>query len=230
MTQHITLSDARIQVCGLPWFGESAPRLYRFPQRMQGDLPEGIFAAGKQTAGVRLRCRTDTTTLGLLAEFPPFGVRTNMTQFTTHGVSTYVDGPCWSARIPKPEGGKVELELVEAGALQELRQPGLVQVDQLRSQALHLFDRGLDHFPNRAIGLLIANQLQEHSETSPVQRSLVQELGVAVGNLALGEPGALIGRIEPDGRIEHHHQIGNAARQGATEVSSMRERNDAVPA
>ena len=51
----IALPDSRVQVCGLPWFAEMAPRLWRFPERMQENLPEGLVAAGKQTAGVRLR-------------------------------------------------------------------------------------------------------------------------------------------------------------------------------
>ena len=43
------------QVCGLPWFSETAPHLWRFPERMKTELPEGLFEAGKQTAGMAPR-------------------------------------------------------------------------------------------------------------------------------------------------------------------------------
>ncbi len=100
-----------LQVCGFPWFEESAPQLWRFPERMQSTLPADVFEAGKQTAGGRIRLRTDTGSLSVRARFPKLGIRTNMTQYTAHGISTYVNGKCWSARIPGKEGGEVELSL-----------------------------------------------------------------------------------------------------------------------
>lgn len=103
--------DVNVQVCGLPWFSETAPMLWRFPERMKADLPEGIFEAGRQTAGARLRLRSDTGSLSLRARFPKPGIRTNMTLFTAHGVSAYVDGVCWSAKIPGLEGGEAEIAL-----------------------------------------------------------------------------------------------------------------------
>ena len=107
----IAFPDDSIEVCGLPWFAESAPKLWRLPERFRATVPEDVFAGGKDTAGVRLRFRTDAQSLALRAVFPKFGIRTNMTQFTAHGVSTYVDGACWSARIPGADGGEAELSL-----------------------------------------------------------------------------------------------------------------------
>jgi lysophospholipase L1-like esterase len=109
----IAFPDPRIQVCGLPWFSETAPRLWRFPERLKPNLPEDVFLGGKETAGVRLRLRTDTGSLSVKALFPKFSVRTNMTQFTAHGISAYVDGRCWSARIPGGEGGESEISLFD---------------------------------------------------------------------------------------------------------------------
>jgi hypothetical protein len=107
----VAFPDDSIEVCGLPWFAESSPKLWRFPERFKDRIPEGVFGGGKQTAGVRLRLRTDSEALALKAVFPKFGIRTNMTQFTAHGVSAYVDGRCWSARIPDGEGGEAEMSL-----------------------------------------------------------------------------------------------------------------------
>ena len=109
--QWIDLLSPDVEVCGLPWFAESAPKLWRFPERFANRVPEGVFESGKNTAGVRLLLRTDSTALTFRASFPPFQIRTNMTQFTAHGVSTYVDGKCWSAKIPGGEGGECELSL-----------------------------------------------------------------------------------------------------------------------
>ena len=103
--------DETLQVCGFPWFEESAPPLWRFPERMQSTLPADFFEAGKQMAGGRIRLRTDTGSLSVRARFPKLGIRTKMTQYTAHGISTYVNGKCWSARIPGTEGGEVELSL-----------------------------------------------------------------------------------------------------------------------
>jgi lysophospholipase L1-like esterase len=43
-----------------------------------------------------------------------------MTSFTAHGVSAYVNGLCWSAKIPGPEGGEAEIEFF-SGADREMR-------------------------------------------------------------------------------------------------------------
>ena len=97
--QWLSFPDPNCQVCGLPWFSETAPMLWRFPERMKACLPETLFEAGRQTAGGRLRFRTDTGALFLKARFPGFSIRTNMTQYTAHGISTYVDGRCRFERI-----------------------------------------------------------------------------------------------------------------------------------
>jgi len=108
----IPFPDSRIHVHGLGWYAETRPFLWRFPQRFHSVLPEGLFEAGKQTAGVRLRFRTDSGHLSLRASFPsePYP-HPNMTRYTAQGIATYVDGQCWSSVIPS-EGGKGEVEVV----------------------------------------------------------------------------------------------------------------------
>jgi hypothetical protein len=109
--QWIDFPDTRFQICGLNWFNETTPKLQRFPDRYENDLPESVFNIGKQTAGVRIRFQTDAATLSIRAQYPKFSPRTNMTQFTAQGISTYVNGRCWSARVPDMEGGEAELSL-----------------------------------------------------------------------------------------------------------------------
>jgi lysophospholipase L1-like esterase len=113
--QWLSFPDPNCQVCGFPWFSETAPMLWRFPERMKARLQGSrwLYEAGQQTAGGRLRFRTDTGSISLKARFPEFSLRTNMTQYTVHGISTYVDGRCWSARIPGAEGGEAELSLFD---------------------------------------------------------------------------------------------------------------------
>lgn len=109
--QWIDFPDRRFQICGLNWFDETSPKLQRFPDRFEQDLPEAVFNISKQTAGVRIRFQTDATHLSLKAHYPKFTPRTNMTQFTVQGIATYVNGRCWSARVPDMEGGEAELSL-----------------------------------------------------------------------------------------------------------------------
>ncbi len=111
--QWLSFPDPNCQVCGFPWFSETAPMLWRFPERMKERLPRWLFEAGRQTAGGRLRFRTDTGSLSVKARFPGFSIHPNMTQYASHGISTYVDGRCWSARIPGAEGGEAELSLFD---------------------------------------------------------------------------------------------------------------------
>jgi hypothetical protein len=111
--QWMVFPDDRIQVCGLNWFEENKPLLQRFPERFKTALPEPVFDGGQQTAGVRVRLRTDTGSLFIKARYPKFGPRTNMTQFTVQGISTYANGRCWSARVPDMEGGEAELSLFD---------------------------------------------------------------------------------------------------------------------
>ena len=121
--QWLSFPDPNCQVCGFPWFSETAPMLWRFPEHMKARL-EGsrwLYEAGQQTAGGRLRFRTDTGSMSLKARFPEFALRTNMTQYTVHGISTYVDGRCWSARIPGAEGGEAELSLFD-GVPRQMRE------------------------------------------------------------------------------------------------------------
>jgi len=101
------------QVCGLPWFSETAPHLWRFPEQMKTQLPEGLFEAGQQTAGVRLRFRTNTGCLSVKARYPKFAPYPNLTQYNIQGLSAYVDGACWSVRIPDVEGGEVEWSMFD---------------------------------------------------------------------------------------------------------------------
>lgn len=109
--QWLDFPDDRFQVCGLNWFHETKPKLQRFPDRYESDLPEAVFGISKQTAGVRIRFQTDATHLSVKAHYPKFSARHNMTQHTVQGIATYVNGRCWSARVPEMEGGEAELSL-----------------------------------------------------------------------------------------------------------------------
>lgn len=103
--------NSHCQVCGLPWFSETTPYLWRFPERFKTELPETLFEAGQQTAGVRLRMHTNTSCLSVKARYPQFAPYPNLTQYNTQGLSVYVDGKCWVIRVPPMEGGEVEFSM-----------------------------------------------------------------------------------------------------------------------
>jgi hypothetical protein len=40
----ITLPDPRLEVNGLPWYGENGGELYRFPLRLKDSLPKAVWS------------------------------------------------------------------------------------------------------------------------------------------------------------------------------------------
>lgn len=111
--RYLPFPGPEFQVCGLSWFAESSPRLWRFPARFKKELPPDIFAAGKQTAGVRIRFCADTGSLRLRAKYPQYAPGNNLSQFSAQGIAAYINGRCWSARVPPMKGGAREMVLFE---------------------------------------------------------------------------------------------------------------------
>jgi hypothetical protein len=103
-----------IEVCGLPWFEETSPGLQLFPPRLKCLLPPEVYRLGYQTAGVRLRLATDSTSLKVQARYGVPLPSDNLTQFNKRGQALYADGLCWSVQMPDPG-----VELVELTFFQE---------------------------------------------------------------------------------------------------------------
>lgn len=99
-----------VEVRGLAWFQDESTSLARFPHEMKESLPPAAYQLGMQTAGVRLRLATDSSSFAVRARYPEPIHSDNLTQFNKRGQALYVDGKCWSIKIP--EASKQEVELL----------------------------------------------------------------------------------------------------------------------
>jgi len=106
--QRIPFPDERLAVFGLPWFGEDKPALRRLPLRLKDRFRPPVWDLAQDPSGGRIRFRTDSTTVGLVAENPQFSNMHHMASVGENGFDLYVDreyvGSAWpdnSGRIAK---------------------------------------------------------------------------------------------------------------------------------
>ena len=88
--QRIAFPDARLQVCGLPWFSEDKPALRRLPLRLKDRFRPAVWDLAQDPSGGRIRFRTDSTTIGLVAENPHFSNMHHMASVGENGFDLYV--------------------------------------------------------------------------------------------------------------------------------------------
>jgi len=90
--QRIAFPEARLQVYGLPWFNEDKPVLRRLPARLKDRFRRPVWDLAQDPSGARLRFRTDSTTIGLVAENPGFSNMHHMASVGENGFDLYVGG------------------------------------------------------------------------------------------------------------------------------------------
>jgi len=97
------LTDDRIEVNGLPWFREDHPLLARLPRRMKEQFREPVWTLALCPSGGRLRFRTDSIAVALLAktEFPEMG---HIPLTGSAGFDLYVDGSYAGTALCSREG------------------------------------------------------------------------------------------------------------------------------
>jgi len=88
----ITPPDPRLEVNGLPWYGENGGELYRFPLRLKDSLPKAVWSLAASPSGGRIRFRTDSNKLAIRLEYPGPPNMANMHAFGQTGVDLYLDG------------------------------------------------------------------------------------------------------------------------------------------
>ena len=102
--QRINFPDPRLGVYGLPWFDEDKPTLRRLPLRLKDRFRPAIWNLAQQPSGGRIRFRTDSTTLGLIAENPSFSNMHHMPSVGENGFDLYVDRGYASSAWPDAAG------------------------------------------------------------------------------------------------------------------------------
>jgi hypothetical protein len=102
--QQISFPSPRLEVCGLPWFQEDAPVLRRLPLRLKDRFSPAVWGLAQSPSGGRIRFRTDSTTLGLIAENPHFSNMHHMPSIGENGFDLYVDHSYVSSAWPDGKG------------------------------------------------------------------------------------------------------------------------------
>jgi len=99
----ISVSDSRIELNGLPWYKHNGKKMMRLPKELEGELPDIVWSLSKNTSGVRIRFRSDTTSLGISADYDFIDTGVNFSPIGRHGIVLYVDGKCWGPIYPYTE-------------------------------------------------------------------------------------------------------------------------------
>jgi hypothetical protein len=102
--QRIVFPDARLEIYGLPWFSEDQPTLRRLPLRLKDRIRPPVWDLAQAPSGGRIRFRTDSTLIGLVAENPHFSNMHHMASVGENGFDLYVGSECAGSAWPDGSG------------------------------------------------------------------------------------------------------------------------------
>lgn len=102
--QRVAFPDARLAVNGLHWFEEDKPVLRRLPARLKESFRPAVWNLAQQPSGGRIRFRTDSSRVGILAANPNAGTMHHMTTIGQSGFDLYVNGEYLNSAWPDKEG------------------------------------------------------------------------------------------------------------------------------
>jgi lysophospholipase L1-like esterase len=88
----VQLPNPRMEIDGLPWYGENGGELFRLPTRLKDTYRKPVWDLGQSPSGARIRFRTNSSTLAIRLEYPHPPNMTNMHAFGQTGVDLYIDG------------------------------------------------------------------------------------------------------------------------------------------
>ena len=103
-SQHIAFPDARLVVNGLAWFEEDKPVLRRLPARLKDSFRAPVWNLAQQPSGGRIRFRTDSSRIGILAANPNASTMHHMTTIGQSGFDLYLNGEYLNSAWPDKEG------------------------------------------------------------------------------------------------------------------------------
>ena len=102
--QRIAFPDQRFTVNGLPWFQEDKPVLRRLPMRLKSTFRSPVWDLAQHPSGGRIRFRTDSTVIGIVAENPRFSNMHHMASVGENGFDLYVDNNYIGSAWPDASG------------------------------------------------------------------------------------------------------------------------------
>jgi lysophospholipase L1-like esterase len=103
--QWIAPSDARMEIDGLPWYGENSGELFRLPLRLKDKLPKPVWNLAASPSGARIRFRTDSNRLAIRLEYTSPPNMANMHAFGQTGVDLYLDGVYRGTAVAPKDAG-----------------------------------------------------------------------------------------------------------------------------
>ena len=103
--QRIAFPDARLEVSGLPWFNEDKPALRRLPSRLKDRFRPPVWDLAQDPSGGRIRFRTDSTRIGLIAQNPCLSNMHHMASVGENGFDLYVGHDYQGSAWPDAAGG-----------------------------------------------------------------------------------------------------------------------------
>jgi hypothetical protein len=103
-SQHVAFPDPRLVVNGLAWFGEDKPVLRRLPARLKDTFRPAVWNLAQQPSGGRIRFKTDSARVGILASNPNAGTMHHMTTIGQSGFDLYVNGEYINSAWPDKDG------------------------------------------------------------------------------------------------------------------------------
>ena len=104
----IEFPDPAFELNGLAWYEENAPDLFRFPKRIESQITKGLWGLAQQTSGVRIRFKSDCSSLGIRYENTKMSGMRNMHRFGQSGVDLYTNGRYVTTAIHGEENTAVE--------------------------------------------------------------------------------------------------------------------------
>ena len=102
--RNVAFPNPRLAVYGLPWFSEDSPVLRRLPARLKDTFRPAIWSLAQQPSGGRIRFRTDSKTVGIVAENPGFSNMHHMPSVGENGFDIYVGRDYVSSAWPDKAG------------------------------------------------------------------------------------------------------------------------------
>lgn len=105
----IALSEAKVEIDGLPWFHENQGEFWRLPARNKDTFPRPVWNLSLDPSGGRIRFRTNSSTVAVRLEWPHAPDMRNMHFFGQSGVDLYVGKTYWNTATPDKDAvpGKV---------------------------------------------------------------------------------------------------------------------------
>ncbi|MBI3878054.1 MAG: SGNH/GDSL hydrolase family protein [Verrucomicrobia bacterium] len=119
--QHIAFPDARLVVKGLHWFEEDKPVLRRLPARLKETFRPAVWNLAQQPSGGRIRFKTDSARVGIVASNPNTSTMHHMTTIGQSGFDIYVNGEYLNSAWPDKDGKITkEWSIGKAGELRDI--------------------------------------------------------------------------------------------------------------